>query len=59
MGEKEWQEAEAAIVGADDAAGTLRFYENEQKAAGDVAPGDRRRLGGVLQATPLRSTRKS
>jgi ABC-type lipoprotein export system ATPase subunit len=32
VAEKEWQEAEAAIVGADDAVGTLRFYEKEQKA---------------------------
>ena len=32
VAEREWQEAEAAIVGADDAAGTLKFYEKEQKA---------------------------
>jgi ABC-type lipoprotein export system ATPase subunit len=32
VAEREWQEAEAAIVGPDDAAGTLRFYEKEQKA---------------------------
>ena len=32
VAEREWQEAEAALVGADDAAGTLKFYEKEQKA---------------------------
>ena len=32
LAEREWQEASAVLVGSEDATGTLRFYQKEQKA---------------------------